>query len=149
MATYTLTITGTPATLRRSDWRQVAITDGVITGQVTFKADASSPEQPFANGRVWLLRRVDGYKAVECWADAGGVYSASGLEEGCEYMVTAIDPYGTYTAVSAFATAGDTGVNLVFGEAGAGGSYTPSAFYWDGSAWQSIGVAQWNGTAWN
>jgi hypothetical protein len=66
-----------------------------------FKATPSSPESPFANGRVWLLRLADGYKAWEGWSDAGGYYTATGLELGVEYIAVGIDPYRNHKATGA------------------------------------------------
>lgn len=73
------------------DWRQIAAnTSGVITDQVVLKT--ASGEVPFAMGRVWLLRAVDGYKVWEGWSDAAGNYTATGLEVGVKYVMLAIDP---------------------------------------------------------
>ena len=91
------------------DWRLVADTKGVITDQVMIKLTPSSPETPFANGRVWLLRLTDGYKAWEGWSNAQGYYAARGLEVGVAYIVVGIDPYAEHKAAGAgpvIATAG-------------------------------------------
>ena len=54
------------------DWRLVGDTSGTIRDRVMVKLTPSSPESPFASGRVWLLRLTDGYKAWEGWSDAQG-----------------------------------------------------------------------------
>lgn len=72
------------------DLRQIRTTTGTITDQVVVKSGAI--ETPFVNGRVWLLRLADGYKAWAGWSDAGGYYTATGLEIGVEYVAVAIDP---------------------------------------------------------
>lgn len=74
---------------------------GVISDRVMFKATPSSPESPFANGRVWLLRLADGYKAWEGWSDASGYYTATGLDLGVEYIAVGIDPYRNHKATGA------------------------------------------------
>ena len=74
---------------------------GVISDRVMFKATPSSPETPFALGRVWLLRLDDGYKAWEGWSDAAGYYTATGLELGVEYIAVGIDPYRNHKATGA------------------------------------------------
>lgn len=74
---------------------------GVISDRVMFKATPSSPESPFAMGRVWLLRLADGYKAWEGWSDAGGYYTATGLDPGVEYIAVGIDPYRNHKATGA------------------------------------------------
>ena len=76
-------------------------TTGAISDRVMFKATPSSPESPFAKGRVWLLRLADGYKAWEGWSDAGGYYTATGLELGVEYIAVGIDPYRNHKATGA------------------------------------------------
>lgn len=83
------------------DFRHAAAAAGVITDRVMFKATPSSPESPFANGRIWLLRLADGYKAWEGWSDAGGYYTATGLELGVEYIAVGIDPYRNHKATGA------------------------------------------------
>ena len=83
------------------DFRHTTATTGVITDRVMFKATPSSPESPFANGRIWLLRLVDGYKAWEGWSDANGYYTATGLELGVEYIAVGIDPYRNHKATGA------------------------------------------------
>lgn len=83
------------------DFRHAAAATGVITDRVMFKATPSSPESPFANGRIWLLRLADGYKAWEGWSDAGGYYTATGLELGVEYIAVGIDPYRNHKATGA------------------------------------------------
>ena len=74
---------------------------GVITDRVMFKATPTAPESTFALGRVWLLRLADGYKAWEGWSDAGGYYTATGLELGVEYIAVGIDPYRNHKATGA------------------------------------------------
>ena len=81
------------------DFRFSRSTTGTITDQVVVKAGAV--EVPFFNGRVWLLRLADGYKAWEGWSDAAGYYTATGLELGVKYIPVAIDPYGNQKATAA------------------------------------------------
>lgn len=101
VASYSAPI-ATPATGRlRQDFRQNLPTNGVVTDRVMFKATPSSPESPFAMGRVWLLRLVDGYKAWEGWSDAQGYYTATGLELGVEYIAVGIDPLRNHKATGA------------------------------------------------
>lgn len=91
------------------DWRIVLPTTGVISDRVMIKLTPSSPEAPFVNGRVWLLRLTDGYKAWEGFSDAQGYYTARGLEVGVAYVVMGIDPYAGHKATGAgpvIATAG-------------------------------------------
>lgn len=83
------------------DYRHSTPTLGVIADRVMFKASASSPEAPFASGRVWLLRAADGFKAWEGYSDAQGNYRADGLELGVAYIAVAIDPWGNHKAVGA------------------------------------------------
>lgn len=83
------------------DYRQVIETTGVISDKVMIKLTASTPESPFAKGRVWLLRLSDGYKAWEGWSDADGWYTARGLELGVEYVAVGIDPYRDHKATGA------------------------------------------------
>ena len=85
----------------QQDWRLRLPTTGQITDRVMFKATPSSPESPFAKGRVWLLRLADGYKAWEGWSDAAGYYTATGLELGVEYIAVGIDPYRNHKATGA------------------------------------------------
>ena len=89
-----------PVTVLR-DFRQNTQGVGSITDRVMYKADASSPEQPFRNGRVWLLRLVDGWRAWEGYSDADGYYTAEGLELGVEYIAVGIDPYRGHKATGA------------------------------------------------
>lgn len=94
---------------RGKDWRLVADTKGVISDRVMIKLTPSSPETPFVNGRVWLLRLTDGYKAWEGWSNAQGYYTARGLEVGAAYIAVGIDPYAEHKATGAgpvIATAG-------------------------------------------
>ena len=85
----------------QQDFRIVAPTAGAISDQVMYRATPTSPEAPFANGRVWLLRLADGYKTWEGWSDAQGHYTATGLEAGVEYVAVGIDPYRNYKATGA------------------------------------------------
>lgn len=73
------------------DYRHLRNTTGTISDQVVIKVN-STTEQPFVNGRVWLLRLADGYKAWEGWSNATGHYTATGLELGVDYVAVAIDP---------------------------------------------------------
>lgn len=75
--------------------------DGVVSGMVSVVLAPGLPAQPFANGRIWLLRLADGYKAWEGLSDAAGWYRASGLEVGVEYIPVGIDPYRDHKAVAA------------------------------------------------
>ena len=90
-----------PAMGRTPDIRHLRQATGVISDRVMFKATPSSPDSPFANGRVWLLRLADGYKAWEGWSDASGYYTATGLELGVEYIAVGIDPYRNHKATGA------------------------------------------------
>ncbi len=83
------------------DYRQANPTTGVIADRVMFKASSSSPEAPFATGRVWLLRAIDGFKAWEGYSDAQGYYRAEGLELGVAYIAVGIDPWGNHKTVGA------------------------------------------------
>lgn len=83
----------------KQDFRQVRSTTGTISDQVVLKA--AGVDLPFANGRVWLLRLADGYKAWEGWSDAAGNYTATGLELGVEYVAVAIDPLRNFKTVGA------------------------------------------------
>lgn len=83
------------------DMRHLHPTNGVVSDRVMFKAAPSSPEQPFAQGRVWLLRAIDGFKAWEGWSDAGGYYTATGLEVGVEYVAVGMDPLRSFKATGA------------------------------------------------
>ena len=94
---------------RGKDWRLVADTSGTVSDRVMIKLTPSSPEAPFANGRVWLLRLADGYKAWEGFSNAQGYYTAWGLELGVAYIAVGIDPYAEHKATGAgpvIATAG-------------------------------------------
>lgn len=90
-----------PALGRTPDMRHLRQVTGVISDRVMFKAAPSNPESPFANGRIWLLRAADGYKAWEGWSDANGYYTATGLELGVEYIAVGIDPYRNHKATGA------------------------------------------------
>jgi hypothetical protein len=86
---------------RGRDFRHDLPTHGQISDRVMYKASPSSPEAPFAKGRVWLLRLADGYKAWEGFSDAAGYYTATGLEVGVEYIAVGIDPYRDHKATGA------------------------------------------------
>ncbi len=79
----------------------LAASTGTVSDRVMFKATPTAPESPFANGRIWLLRLADGYKAWEGWSDSGGYYTATGLELGVEYIAVGIDPYRNQKATGA------------------------------------------------
>ena len=83
------------------DWRWPGNASGFIKDRVMIKLTPSSPESPFKNGRVWLLRAVDGYKAWEGFSDAQGWYTARGLEIGVKYHAVAIDPYEEHKTTAA------------------------------------------------
>lgn len=74
---------------------------GYVHDRVMSKSGPTAPEVPFANGRVWLLRLTDGYKAWEGWSNAQGWYRAEGLEAGVEYIAVGIDPERHYKATGA------------------------------------------------
>lgn len=83
------------------DFRHFRPTTGAVTDRVMFKATPSSPESPFAMGRVWLLRLADGYKAWEGWSNQAGYYTATGLELGVDYIAVGIDPQRNHKATGA------------------------------------------------
>ena len=83
------------------DYRQNTPTTGVIADYMMLKASPTAPEVPFARGRVWLLRAIDGYKAWEGFTDAQGRYRAEGLELGVDYIPVGIDPTGQHKASAA------------------------------------------------
>ena len=89
-----------PPSLISQDLRHVRSTAGIITDQVVLKVNASA-EVPFVNGRVWLLRLADGYKAWEGWSNATGHYTATGLEVGVKYVAICIDPYNNHKTTGA------------------------------------------------
>lgn len=89
-----------PVPLAR-DYRQQGATTGTITDRVMFKATPSSPESPFAMGRIWLMRLADGYKAWEGWSNAAGYYTATGLELDVDYIAVGIDPNRNHKATGA------------------------------------------------
>lgn len=74
------------------DFRLDGQTDGTWTDRVMFKATPTSPEQPFVNALVWVLRRADGYLAWSGVSDANGYYTASRLENGVDYVAVGLDP---------------------------------------------------------
>lgn len=74
------------------DFRLAGDSRGTWTDRVMFKATPTSPEQPFANALVWVLRRSDGYLAWSGFSDANGYYTASRLENGVDYVAVGIDP---------------------------------------------------------
>ena len=84
----------------QQDPRYIRSTTGTISDLVVLRVNAST-ELPYANGRVWLLRLADGYKAWEGYTDAAGAYSADGLELGVEYVAMAIDPTRTHKTTGA------------------------------------------------
>lgn len=98
-ARYISTTQAPVPTRLRQDIRLVASTTGTITDQVVLKSGAT--ETPYVNGRVWLLRLADGYKAWEGWSNAGGYYTATGLEVGVEYVAVAIDPLRNHKTTGA------------------------------------------------
>ena len=73
------------------DFRLVGDSRGTWTDRVMFKATPTSPEQPFADALVWVLRRSDGYLAWSGFSDANGYYTASRLENGVDYVAVGID----------------------------------------------------------
>lgn len=81
-----------PTAVFAKDFRLVAASGGTWTDRVMFKAAPTSPEQPFANALVWVLRRADGYLAWSGFSDANGYYTASRLENGVDYVAVGIDP---------------------------------------------------------
>ena len=83
------------------DYRQNMPTTGVIADYMMLKASPTAPEVPFARGRVWLLRAIDGFKAWEGFTDAQGRYRAEGLELGVDYIPVGIDPTGQHKASAA------------------------------------------------
>ena len=83
------------------DFRQLIPTTGTVTDRVMFKATPSSPESPFAQGRVWLLRLADGYRAWDGWSNQAGYYTATGLELGVDYIAVGIDPLRNHKATGA------------------------------------------------
>ena len=83
------------------DFRHLLPTTGTVTDRVMFKATPSSPESPFAMGRVWLLRLADGYRAWEGWSNQAGYYTATGLELGVDYIAVGIDPLRNHKATGA------------------------------------------------
>lgn len=82
-------------------WAIVGDTSGIIRDRVMIKLTPSSPESPFANGLVWILRQPDGYKAWEGWSDAQGWYTARGLEVGVQYVAVGMDPLRQHKATGA------------------------------------------------
>lgn len=83
------------------DYRHNTPTTGAIADYMMLKASPTAPEVPFARGRVWLLRAIDGYKAWEGYTDSQGRYRAEGLELGVDYIPVGIDPTGTHKASAA------------------------------------------------
>lgn len=82
-------------------WAITGDTSGAIRDRVMIKLTPSSPESPFRNGEVWVLRLPDGYKAWAGWSDAQGWYTARGLEIGVSYVALGIDPYREHKATGA------------------------------------------------
>lgn len=83
------------------DYRHANPTTGVIADYMMLKASPTAPDVPFARGRVWLLRALDGYKAWEGYTDSQGRYRAEGLELGVTYIPVGIDPTGQHKAAAA------------------------------------------------
>ena len=83
------------------DWRWPGIARGFVRERVMIKLTPSSPESPFKNGRVWLLRAIDGYRAWEGYSDDQGWYTARGLEIGVKYHAVAIDPFEEHKTTAA------------------------------------------------
>lgn len=83
----------------QQDPRYIRSTTGTISDVVVLKT--GTVETPFVNGRVWLLRAADGFKAWEGWTDATGAYTATGLELGVEYIAVGIDPTRTHKTTGA------------------------------------------------
>lgn len=90
-----------PQLLEQNFLQPLSASTGTVSDRVMFKATPTAPESPFANGRIWLLRLADGYKAWEGWSDSGGYYTAIGLELGVEYIAVGIDPYRNHKATVA------------------------------------------------
>lgn len=74
---------------------------GQVQDYMMLRPSASAPEQPFANGRVWLLRAVDGAKVWEGYTDQHGAYRARGLELGVAHIAVGIDTSGAHQAAAA------------------------------------------------
>ena len=86
---------GAPQSIRAGlarDFRLAGDSRGTWTDRVMFKATPTSPEQPFTNALVWVLRRADGYLAWSGFSDANGYYTATRLENGVDYVAVGIDP---------------------------------------------------------
>jgi hypothetical protein len=84
----------------QQDLRHITTTTGVISDRVMLRTGPST-DIPFANGRIWLLRLTDGYKAWEGLSDSDGYYTATGLELGVEYIAVGIDPVRNHKATGA------------------------------------------------
>jgi hypothetical protein len=84
----------------QSDLRNFRPNTGTVSDRVVLKVN-STTEVPFVLARVWLLRAADGYKAWEGWSDAGGYYTATGLELGVDYVVMAQDPARVHKTTAA------------------------------------------------
>lgn len=98
-ARYSGTLNEGVPTVGGRDFRHLRATSATISDQVVLKTGAG--ELPFVNGRIWLLRKADGFKAWEGFSDASGNYTATGLEVGVEYIAVAIDPFGNQKATGA------------------------------------------------
>lgn len=83
------------------DFRNPRETLGVIVDRVMYKASPTAPEVPFSNGRVLVLRQLDGAKVWEGYSDAQGNYKATGLEVDADYIVVGVDPYKEHKATAA------------------------------------------------
>jgi hypothetical protein len=84
----------------QGDFRNIRPNTGTVSDRVVLKVN-STTEVPFVLARVWLLRAADGYKAWEGWSDAGGYYTATGLELGVDYVVMAQDPARVHKTTAA------------------------------------------------
>lgn len=100
-AAFTSVMLCQPPARLQQDYRLSTPTTGRIVDYMMLKASPTAPEVPFARGRVWLLRAIDGYKACECRTDARGRYTAEGLELGVDYIPVGIDPTGQNKASAA------------------------------------------------
>jgi hypothetical protein len=87
-----------PERLAPNFLRPNAPATGQVQDYMMLRASASAPEQPFANGRVWLLRAADGAKVWEGYTDQSGAYCARGLELGVAHIAVGIDPSGAHQA---------------------------------------------------
>ena len=87
------------ANAARFNWLRTPDFSGTIVNnnRVLYKADASSPEVPFAGALVRVHRlSVDGWCAWQGLSDVNGYYWPVGLEVGLAYYPVAIDLTGTH-----------------------------------------------------